>query len=266
VARAKRTDRAEARRQYRAYLAAEQAKAAAAAAEAEDEAEAEPETAPGHGRWTFPRMQRPSPSTQTSARPASGSSQTKQPGIFGSFTGAIRPVHYGEDLRYAPTLITRTHAVWPPAAMCLLAVVVVLASTDQMLLGIALLIVTPYPLLTAMVAGFLAPKASWLAGAIAGILSGASFSFVLLVAENRLSTDPAAQSTLGANLPAWIVQSILYGAFFGVAVGAVSAWYKRFLSTAFQPKPRQSQSKSRQSQRNRQSRSGQAARSSRSGR
>ena len=179
MARAKRTDRSEARRQYRVYLAQQQearaaAEAAAAGADQDEEAPVGRRPAAGTGRGSQP------------ARPL-------QPGerlgpIAAARAAFLRP-NYMDDLRNIGPLIVRTNAVWPVAAVCVVAAAVSIPrihsnadlTNDPILSIIFQFVLWPLPLLPPMLAGFLAPRATWMAGLLAALISVVTLLFVLSV-------------------------------------------------------------------------------------
>lgn len=263
MARAKRTDRAEARRQYRAYLASQQEAEAAAAAEG---AASESQSRPA-GRRIAPA-------------PAAGAPQPGQRlGMLGAAKAATRTPTYLSDIRYIVPLVTRTRAVWPVALLCLAAAVISFprihsnadASGDPILSLVFQFILYPMALLPPMVAGFFAPRATWLAGVIAALIS--TGLFILAVAVTPIATAPASalasaspvatasvfgtvasasatpsaaasaaasasaeptsrstvalmtSSELGGAAFSWLLTALPFGA----VIGAGAGWYKRFL-------------------------------------
>ncbi len=95
---------------------------------------------------------------------------------------------------------------------------------------------SPTPLAPAMVAGFLAPKATWLAGAIDGLIVGVGFITLLVLANGQtLSGAQIAPSGLFAES----IQILFYSVPFGAALGAGTGWYKRFLAAMPGTAPRQ---------------------------
>jgi hypothetical protein len=268
VARAKRTDRAEARRKYRAYQAAQEEVGAP------DGDEASPaETNPGRGRGFGAQPAAPRPGERV--------------GIVRAARLAIRTPTYLADIRSVPWLVTKTRAIWPIAAVCAAATafayVRITPQTDianDALLSIIFQFVLgwPTPLLAPMLAGFLAPRATWLAGAIAGFISNALLILLLAGASGKISAtvetpsaspsaapvasvstsalpsasagatviasvspQPSAQASATA-APATLNSSLsglnllqaaltlLPGAIaFGAVIGAGAGWYRRFL-------------------------------------
>ena len=107
MARAKRTDRAEARRQYRAYLAAQ----------AEAQAAAEPEEVPAEDPGAPARPTR-ARDVEIAYKPG------ERVGIVAAIRAASRTPHYVDDLRNIGPLVVGTKAIWPVAAICLISAAV----------------------------------------------------------------------------------------------------------------------------------------------
>jgi hypothetical protein len=169
VARAKRTDRAEARRKYRAYLLAQ---------EEADAAESEGSDSPAKPAISRPVRDRYQDSRSESVPPV-------RMGIMAAARTAYHTPTYRSDLRYFRTLVFRSNAVWPIVLICVLAggySVMRLNdySTDPILPVIFSFIFYP-PLIPPMLAGFLAPRATWMAGLIASFLCTVTMILVLYV-------------------------------------------------------------------------------------
>jgi hypothetical protein len=215
VARAKRTDRAEARRRYRAQMT----QMADAISDAGDE-ESGP-SAPVRGK-----------SGRSDAAPVMKPGQPM--GWTSSLRAATRPVHYIDDLKYAPTLIFRTNAIWPSALLSVAALAFALTRTDYKDSTVGLLIVYALPstpLIQPMLAGFLAPRATWLAGLISSVISGACFVVMIIYyTSGHLSNTPANWNIASDQYPGLAVQVLATAVTFGALLGAGSGWYKRFLT------------------------------------
>ena len=218
MARAKRTDRAEARRRYRAYLQAQM--------EAEDAQGVE--SGEPSARSTGDRSARSAGSAISAGRPG------QRVGFFGAFKAATRPVHYIDDLRYAPTLIFRTNAIWPGALLSVAAMVFGFTRNDYNDGTIPILVnflIPMVPLIQPMLAGFLAPRATWLAGMIASVISGICFEILIIwYANGHLANTPPNFVVRSGEYPGLTVQVIASAITFGALLGAGSGWYKRFLS------------------------------------
>jgi len=106
-------------------------------------------------------------------------------GIMAAAKTAYHTPTYRSDLRYFSTLVFRSNAVWPIVLICVLAggySVMRLNdySTDPILPVIFSFIFYP-PLIPPMLAGFLAPRATWMAGLIASFLCTVTMILVLYV-------------------------------------------------------------------------------------
>jgi hypothetical protein len=218
VARSKRTDRAEARRRYREYLAhIEQEEAQGG--ELDEDATTRPAA----------RVAEKSPAPRPGQRM----------GFFPAIKGAMRPVHYVEDLRFTPKLITGSPAIWLPTLIAIACAALAIprlsgatiesAREDfviQITVGFAL---NPYmPMLPALIAGFFAPRASWLAGAIVSFVTTVAYVVTLVAGANGLATDGKALSSTEAVV--YAVSLMTLSLPLGALLAAFSAWYKRFLT------------------------------------
>jgi len=296
VARAKSTDRAEARRKYRAYLQAQEE--AAAAANLPDDAPAAAASKPA----------------RSGQRPAQPGQPAGRLGMFAAARAAYRNPTYVDDVRHIGDLVFRSKAVWPVLLVCVAGAVYMSArvgaadaNKDPILPAVYQFLFYPVPLLPPMIAGFFAPRATWLAGAIAAFI--ATMSLVVVVTLNSgtfsnttgelfASPSPAAsgavasvapsQSALVANASAsapaaasatpaasasasasaagstapgaaggtgntgtpskatfgdvlnLAVMLLIQSLGFGALIGALSGWYKRFLSMTSAPNNRPS--------------------------
>lgn len=219
MARAKSTERAERRRLYRAYL--QQQAEAEGVQEEEDSASVRPVAAKA---------------ARTAPAPAVKPGQ--RVGMFTAFKAAGRPVHYVDDLRYAPTLVFRTNAVWPAAVISIAALAFGFTRTDynDSSIGFLLQFALPMiPLVQPMLAGFFAPRATWLAGMISGAISGVCFEilYVWYFVGNHLTHVPAGSDLNSSQYVPFTVQVLVIGMSFGALLGAASGWYKRFLSMSW---------------------------------
>jgi hypothetical protein len=205
VARAKQTERAEARRRHRA-----------ATAEVLDEgADAESSSVPAGRRGPTPATSTPAP---------------RRAGLFGGFRAAIRPANIGEDLRFLPKLITTSKAVWLPIAVVVAVTAFFFLSGSSLssVGGIAFNVFCfPPPLAISFVAGILAPRASYLAGGLVGLAAGIAFA---IYAATVPST--AAVAITPEIRQQYILYSLTISPLTGMAVGAFAAFYRRFLRMA----------------------------------
>jgi len=228
VARAKRTARADARRRYRADQAL---------------AETTPAEPVEPGESASSRLTDGPPSGTT---PAPGARR----GVAAAFREAFRPLDLLGDIRAFPTVAVRSKALWLPILLTLVSTVLFIAvppgRTDDWLAILTsflfqYFIVTP-AIGAAFIAGFLAPRASWLLGAIVGLVSAACYSFLGLGGYIPLAPDVSQPVARDVVLAAFAISPPL-GAFFASA----AAWYRRFLmlSNPNRGRARQSASTSR---------------------
>lgn len=267
MARAKRTDRAEARRRYRAQLAAEGAE------ELDPADDAEPAAVVRGPVRTTPRAAAATP-------PA-----PQRPGIGNAFRAAFRPANLREDIAALPQLV-RHRSVWLPALITIgtTAVFLMTGGQDAISLILAQYFIAPPPIGAIFLAGFLAPRASYLTGGFAGLVGAICFAILVTTSASgavgtpgpAASPSPSAISSPGtspspavsasaATSPASSVSpapsaagspqaspapsgtgtpmtseqraSTIAGAFIlsplmGAFFGAAAAWYRRFLNLA----------------------------------
>lgn len=205
MARAKRTARADARRRYRA-----------------DQGQPDPaeDVEVASARTTAPTSTGP-------IAPGAGPRRS----LGAAFRESFRPLDWRADIRLLPQLI-RHRSFWLPVLLTLASTVVFTivrptTSSDPVSLIAAFLfqyfIVTP-GIGAVFIAGFLAQRASWLLGALVGLVSAACYSF--LVVTGLIPLAP------GAAQP--VVRDIVLAAFFlspvvGALFASAAAWYRRFL-------------------------------------
>jgi hypothetical protein len=243
VARAKRTDRAEARRKYRAYLQ-EQAEAGTPVESVEDE--------PVAGRWRFPGAPKAISIDDTlpaSARSEASKAPTGRLSIMQAAKAAYRQPHYRDDLKNIGVLF-RSSTIWVVLAVCLVSAAYVMArlssldniaedaKNDFVLALILQFILSGYPMLPPMLAGFLAPRSSWLAGAISSVMAILIYAGVLVFKLTQ-GGHTVAGDALAQELPLAMLQALP----FGIGMAAAAAWYKRFLPLTSPPRPDKSKSK-----------------------
>lgn len=211
MARAKRTHRAEARRRYRS----EQSLTGQGDIDAID---APADTTPA--------------ARSTSSSSGGQGSTPRRGGVGNAFRAAFRPVDIRSDLRALPQLV-RHRALWIPVAITLGATAlfaIVRPEGRSDILGVVTVFLYQYFVVTpaiggVFIAGFLAPKASWLYGVLVGIVAAICYSFLVL--RGFIGVAPAAdtQSLARDVVLASFLLSPLIGAFFA----STAAWYRRFL-------------------------------------
>ena len=208
MARAKRTERAEARRRYRAAGA--------------------PEATTDAPQGAAP----PASAARTSSTSASSTKSTApsvRVGFMDAFKLSIRPIHVRPDLESLPWIAIHTKALWLPLLITIASTVFIIATNgadgiSQFLF--AYFVQTP-AIGGVFIAGFLAPRASWLLGVIVGFVSAACYSILVLFypAAIYASAPPTADQARDIAISAFILSPVIGGFF---AAGA--AWYRRFLA------------------------------------
>jgi hypothetical protein len=200
VARAKRTssERAAARRRYRAATESE----VLAADEAVD-------VAPG-------RTAQPRPTADTARM-----------GLMAALRASIHPLTLREDLAALPSLIPNK-ALWVPVLVTIVSTVAVVATGATNALSAILFsyfVQTP-GIGGAFLAGFLAPRASWLFGFIVGIVTAVCYTVLIYAFPLQIATavpEPAiAQSA--------VISAVITSPILGALFASAAAWYRRFLS------------------------------------
>jgi len=226
VARAKHTARAEARRRHRQQLAE--------AADERGELEALDEDLEGSGG-------QPAGRSGESDRQPARSSEKRDPNARVGFGAAIReayrPAKIREDLVLIPKLLTSMAFV--AATLLVLAgagLLLAFPGYDGSAFAFELLVWPGSAIAPQLVAGFFAPRASYLLGFGVGLLQGVIFTTLLTTFGDQL----------GATVPPEQMSNLLFlgfisGPFGGMLFAASAAWYRRFLAlTSRRPQTRSS--------------------------
>jgi hypothetical protein len=206
LARAKQTGRAEARRRYRQA----QVEPAAEDAAELDFGERRPDLATAKGQ---------------PQRPASPYASGRL-GFGAAFRGAYHRADIRDDLRHLPMLL-RSRAFLGAVLMILAgaAGVFLFPGMTGSAFAWELLVWPGSALAPQLVAGFFAPRASYILGFLVGLIQGVVFTVFLTQFASRLGTSlPPDQVN---NL---LSVSFLTGPITGALFAAASAWYRRFLS------------------------------------
>jgi hypothetical protein len=164
VARAKRTNRAEARRRYRAQLAAQ---------------------SNGDAVDTPDRAVEPAP---RAARPVSEPPRT---GMRYAFRAAFRPPNLREDLAHVGEIVG-SRALWGAVAIIVITAVVLIATTgaDTVSRILAPYFLIPPPIAAVFIAGFFSRRASYVSGAIVAIVAAIALQAVLQLNPASLGLLP----------------------------------------------------------------------------
>lgn len=227
MARAKRTDRAEARRRYRASIGDPLP---------DDELGLDDEAAtdePAEARSAAPRSARPVAAASSSAPGA----PPARPSIRTAFRTSFRPVDLRGDIRALPQLVTHWSFLVPVILSGLAVALIPLVGLNAMTSAFFQYFSFTAPLGTSFLAGFFAPRASYLVGMMAAL---ASVGFQALAysagpfgglfdnfkdANNNPMTAAAAKELI-------LSQALLLGVPSAALFAAAAAWYRRFLNRA----------------------------------
>lgn len=217
MARAKQTGRSEARRRYRQSVAPDDA---GMEGEALEDAEAGP-----------PSRQ---PAKATAAKPGSDRKPTGRVGFVDSFRLAYHPPNVREDLRTLPKTV-RNRGFLAAVALVLIGGALWYAYPvyTGSLQAWQLLVFPGSAFAPQLVAGFFAPRASYLLGLLIGILQ----PIVYLIVDNSPRVQEA-YIARGVTVPGISVEQLvpvfLNTIVTGLLFAAMAAWYRRFLSLSSQ--------------------------------
>ena len=182
MARAKRTSRAEARRRYRAQLAAE---ANAADVDGQDDgiedaegANADRAAAPGRISRRPTRTAR----TATTGSAAATGGEAPQSGIRYAFRAAFRPANIRDDLAHLPQIVL-SRAVIIPSAISIGTAIGLAATGGNELFSrlLAQYFLVPPPIGSVFIAGFFAKRASYIAGFVVGLVAALALTALLTI-------------------------------------------------------------------------------------
>ena len=223
MARAKQTGRSEARRRYR------QATTDDTGVEALE----------GEAPVASPRKPEPG----RAARQAQPQGPAR-PGVLSSLRAAYHPANLREDLAMLPKLV-RHWSFFAPVAMIIVGAFAAFTfwnfTGGQFAYQILVLPGTGFGL-PQLVAGFFAPRASYLLGFLVSLVQGVVGTIFVLQLASRIGTPfPSDQ------LPTLLVQAFVFGPISGTLFSAAAAWYRRFLALS---SPRRAAAGGRQPARN----------------
>jgi hypothetical protein len=153
----------------------------------------------------------------------SGQDEPRRPSAF-------KMPNVREDLRALPEIFRTKRIVWVPFLLVLIGFVLNLAywglSADlRQIAGLYIsFFFVPQGLFAYFIAGFVAPRASYLIGGLLGLLSGALFGIALVA-----TLPPDIDVVLRAQAHAEAMSSPFTGALLGTFAGGFAAWYRNFL-------------------------------------
>jgi hypothetical protein len=183
VARAKRTNRAEARRRYRAQVAGQ------STAEA--------------GETAAQQTGEPAPRNTRAA------SEPPRTGLRYAFRGSLRTPNLREDLEHVDEIVG-SRGLWAGVASTVVTALVLIATTgaDTISRIAAPYLLLPIPIIAVFVAGFFARRASYVNGAIVAIVAAVALQAVfalnpaslgLVATANQTNTGATASPSPGAS-------------------------------------------------------------------
>jgi hypothetical protein len=221
LARAKRTDRTEARRRHRAQQTTDLAE------DEDDEPVDAVEPSPARTSRRTVASARTRSSSASGAGPAA---RPARPSFVGAARAAYRPANVREDLAALPRLLIH----WSVLVSAALAIVgsaafvvsgsestATTATTTAYIASMLVsLFVGPPPFGAALLIGFMLPRATWLVGLVFGLLASACFTVVVLAQPTP---------TGSVSIPAILAQVWFLGPIGTMFFAAGIAWYKRFL-------------------------------------
>jgi hypothetical protein len=217
VARAKRTERADARRRYRV----------ATDGAPDGDAVVESPAIPAAAVPRDQRDRRPSGS-------APGAPPPPRPSFLTSLRTAAGPVDIRGDLRAFPSIVLRSKAALIPGAIIVgtaAAMMIPALAANQFVVLAGNVILQPPPMIIAFLAGMLAPRGAWLMGGLAGLASGLAYVLVVTVNTDVLMTPLGFTYLVSTDQKLAYAQNVLITApVFGIAVGAFAGFYRRFLN------------------------------------
>lgn len=217
MARAKRTERADARRRYRV----------ATDGAPDGDAVVESPAIPAAAVPRDQRDRRPSGS-------APGAPPPPRPSFLTSLRTAAGPVDIRGDLRAFPSIVLRSKAALIPGAIIVgtaAAMMIPALAANQFVVLAGNVILQPPPMIIAFLAGMLAPRGAWLMGGLAGLASGLAYVLVVTVNTDVLMTPLGFTYLVSTDQKLAYAQNVLITApVFGIAVGAFAGFYRRFLN------------------------------------
>ena len=214
MARAKRTDRAEARRRYRATLIEDEP------TDGLDDDVEEPASEPARA------------SSRDRVRAASTApTPPPRPSITRAFSASFTKLDARGDIAALPSLVRHRSFLIPLALLAAVSIALtVTGGNEPIIRALATYFLLPPPVAPVFIAGFMAKRASWLQGAILGGISWLVLLGMSAGTIEQLLADPKAAE--GLSVPGLIASNLAISVVGGALFASVAAWYKRFLFLA----------------------------------
>jgi hypothetical protein len=238
VARAKRTERAAARRRNRSIVET------AESPDLEmDEADASEEPAPALPRGSRTRR----PEARTTARGAAAA--PPRPGLLAGLRRAAGPADIRADLRALPSIAIHSKALWVPLAV--IGSVTALffipgVSRNPLVALLGNLALQPPPMILPFLGGMLAPRGAWLVGGIVALANAVAYALLFGVFTNSVQTELGFTYVMTSDQKiAIMVNAILTSVPFGLLIGAFAGFYRRFLAMSTPARPRPAPARAR---------------------
>ncbi len=195
MARAKSTDRSDARRRWR-------------------------QTHVGEFEGPEDVSSEPTPGMKPAAEPPA------RPSITAAFRNAYHRPNYREDIAALPRLLLTRGFLISVALVVGGVAAVAAAPNNQITTLVFQAMVVPPAMAPIFIVGFFAPRASYLLGLIVAVVDVVAYAFFVYTVAPGVATvpiDPAQQQQL-------VYSALSVGPLSGIFFAAAAAWYRRFLS------------------------------------
>jgi hypothetical protein len=148
-------------------------------------------------------------------------------GVGTAFRLAFRPLDIRGDLRALPDIALHSKALWLPLLLTVgsAAAFAVTAGRDIVTQFMFAYFVQTPAIGGVFLAGFLAPRASWLVGFIVGLAAAICYTALIVTVFGAVSAASATEAAAQDAIVAAFTLSPTLGAMFAAA----AAWYRRFL-------------------------------------
>ncbi len=153
----------------------------------------------------------------------------------------FRMPDFREDIRVLPEMFRTRRLLWLPFVMLVVTFVVallwiqgVLPASLGWLVSLAVeLLLRPTGLFVFFIGGFLAPRASYLVGAILGLIDGILWALLGFLAPGSTVTPDGQLQTTGTAITLTdAIVFILVAMVVGILAASFAAWYRNFLRTS----------------------------------